>query len=202
MKHYALPELPFDYSALEPVISSELLRLHHDKHHRAYVDNANALSDQLEGLREKQNSEGIGDAARKLSFNVGGAVLHSLFWQGLRPPKEANQPGAEIEAKLVENFFTFDQFKNEFFEAATTIEGSGWAGLSYSKETGELEIVQIGNHNLYLSPNHKIFFVLDMWEHAYYPDYKNDKKGYAHNFWQIANWEKVNELFLDAQKKS
>jgi len=190
-KQYELPPLPFGYEALEPIISREQLRLHHDKHHKAYVDKANELVGLLDEARKTGDKADTGSIARKLSFNAGGHVLHSLMWQNLRPPRNDNAPAGDLAQDLESDFGSIERFMSEFLEAATTIEGSGWAVVAYCPHLSRLIIEQIGNHNQFLVPNRMVILSLDMWEHAYYLDYRNDKQTYAKNCRQIINWEKV-----------
>lgn len=190
-KQYKLPELPYGFDALSPVISSEQLQLHHDKHHKVYVDKANELIKLLDDARKVGEKADIGSTAKKLSFNAGGHVLHSLMWQNLRAPQKDNMPEGDLAEDIERDFGSIERFMSEFFEAAVTTEGSGWATLSYCPHLSGLIIEQIGNHNQFLVPNRMAILALDMWEHAYYLDYKNDKQTYAKNCWQIINWEKV-----------
>jgi Fe-Mn family superoxide dismutase len=195
-KYYELLPLPYDMLALSPIISEEQLRFHHDKHHKAYVEAANSL---LKSLNEPENIADFGNIARKLSFNIAGDKLHRLFWDNLKTPDDDNRPSDKLMGDLMENFGDFDLFRQQFFDIATTIEGSGWAVLLYDKLIERLVVGQIHNHDLKIMPDLPIMLVLDMWEHAYYLDYQNDKKTYAQNFWQIVNWETI-EQRLDLAK--
>lgn len=185
-KIYDLPELPFENGALEPVISKKQLSIHHGKHHRGYVDKANGLLKQIDdGGFDSKN------IAKSLSFNVGGHILHSLFWENLRPQQENNMPSEDINQALNKQYENFEAFKKNFSDLAMTVEGSGWAALTYCPMTDRLLLTQIEKHNLYLYPGHKIIMVLDMWEHAYYLDYQNEKEEYIKAFWKIVNWDKI-----------
>lgn len=194
-KFYQLPELPYPPDALEPIISHDQLLLHHDKHHQSYVDNANDLLKKIEESRTDGESVDVGVVAKKLSFNVGGHVLHSLFWQNLTPPDQFKEVQSSLQNDLESEYGSIERFRSEFFDCATTVEGSGWAVLSYDEETDRLIISQVGNHNLNISPLRKIVLVLDMWEHAYYLDYRNDKKKFANNFWQLVNWQEIQKRY-------
>ncbi|MFA7252921.1 MAG: superoxide dismutase [Patescibacteria group bacterium] len=199
-KFYSLPELPYSYDALAPVMSAEQLMLHHDKHHKAYVDKANELLEKLDQAKEGDSELDFGVIAKKLSFNVGGHILHSLFWENLQSPSDNNRAEGDLEKAINENFGSVEKLQKQFFEVATTVEGSGWTALFYCKKTGRLLIGQIQNHNLNIYPDYKALLVLDMWEHAFYIDYKNDKKKFAENFWLSVNWEVVRDRYIEAIK--
>ncbi len=192
-KFYNLPVLHYDLDALEPVLSRQQTDVHYNKHHRVYIEKSNELLKKVDDSRADGDEIDVGVVAKKLSFNIGGSVLHNLFWENLIPISQFEKPKNKIIDMLDSEFGDLERFISEFTECATTIEGSGWAILTYDVLTRRLLIFQIGNHNLNLSPEQKILLVLDMWEHAYYIDYKNDKKSYANNFWQVVNWPKVNE---------
>ena len=192
-KFYVLPELPYEYSALVPAISEEQLKIHHDKHHAAYVNGANALLESLDKSRKEGAEIDAATVAKQMSFNTGGHNLHSLFWKNLAKPKDANKPSGKIASVIDSEFGTFDRFKKEFSQVAVKTEGSGWAVLSYCLMTGRPIIMQIEKHNVNVSPRRPIILVLDVWEHAYYLDYKNDRAKYAENFWSIVNWDEVNK---------
>lgn len=191
---YSLPDLPYVYDALEPVISKEIMTLHHDKHHKAYVDKANELLTGLDEARKTGGKVDFGTIAKKLSFNVDGHILHSLFWTNLTSPTDKKEPSHDFVAAIEAEFGDFERFKAEFAETALTIEGSGWAVLNYCRQTKRLVISQVGNHNLAhnLGP---ILLTLDMWEHSFYLDYKSDKKSFVENFWKVVNWAEVSERF-------
>jgi len=193
-RFYNLKKLPYEYDYLEPILSSEQIHLHQDKHHKAYVEKANEILEKL----DKEKGNAVPDLTctyKKLTFNVGGIILHDLYFDSMRNPN-GGEPEGELAKKLEEEFGSFDGFKKQFLAVATTIEGSGWAALFYCKMTDRLLIAPIQNHNLNIYPMFKIILVLDMWEHAYYVDYKNDKKKYAEGFWQIVDWDKVGERFF------
>lgn len=200
-KPYTLPDLPYDYNALEPYISEEQLKVHHDKHHQGYTDKSNAILEKINKARESGENIDIKATLKFLSFNIGGHILHSLFWKNMRPSKEGdNKPGDELAEAINEEFGSFERFKKEFTGAASSVEGSGWAALVYEKESGRLLVDQIEKHNLVLYPNSEIIMVLDVWEHAFYIDYKNEKAKFIDGFWNIVNWEQVNKRLKEASK--
>ena len=192
-KKYSLPDLPYDYKALEPYISEGQLRLHHDKHHAAYVNGANALLDRLDKARQAGSDVDMKATLKELSFQAGGHVLHSLFWANLAPAaKAAKEPGGTLADVLKKEFGSFERFKKEFTTAAASTEGSGWAALAWCGLTGRPMIMQIEKHNVNVYPMFRILMVVDVWEHAYYLDYKNERPKFLEAFWNIVNWDEVN----------
>lgn len=198
---YVLPELDYDYSALEPFIAGEIMELHHDKHHAGYVSGANAALEALEEARKAGNAEDkIATISKNLAFNLGGHINHSLFWKNLAP-KQDGRPEGELAAAIDEDFGSFEQFQKEFNAVATSIQGSGWAVLAWDMLSQRLVIQQVtnghqDNHALTLIP----LLLLDMWEHAFYLQYKNVKGDYVKAFWNVVNWEEVQKRFADASK--
>jgi Fe-Mn family superoxide dismutase len=193
-KFYSLPELPYAYNALEPQISETQLRLHHDKHHAAYVNGANAILERLDKARQAGTDVDIKATLKELSFQAGGHVLHSLFWRNLAPvAKAGKEPGGALADVLNNEFGSFERFKKEFSTAAASTEGSGWAALAWCDMTSRPVIMQIEKHNVNVYPMFRILMVLDVWEHAYYLDYKNERPKFVDAFWNIVNWDEVNQ---------
>jgi len=199
MEKYNLPDLPYGYKDLEPYISQEVLTLHHDKHHAAYVNAANTLLDKTNDARKDNSELDYKSISKSLSFNVGGHILHEIFWKVMAPENSGkNRPAGEILESIEKEFGSFERFKLEFSEIAKSVEGSGWAVLAFHKKHGEngaLSIIQIEKHNVNLYPDQKILLCLDVWEHAYYLDYKNDRAKFIENWWNIVNWEEVEKRF-------
>ena len=197
-KFYSLPKLPYDYKALAPDISEEQLTLHHTKHHNAYVTGANALLQKFDAARKDGADLDMKAALRELSFHIGGFRLHNLFFGNLAPAGKGGggAPKGELATALDAEFGKFDRFKKEFTQAATSVEGSGWAALSYCRTTGRPIIMQIEKHNVNVIPGFVILMVLDVWEHAYYLDYKNDRAKFVEAFWNIVNWDEVNKRLV------
>jgi Fe-Mn family superoxide dismutase len=190
---YSLPELPYAYNALEPHISEAQLRLHHDKHHAAYVNGANSLLERLDKARQAGTEVDMKATLKELSFQAGGHVLHSLFWSNLLPASKAGkEPSGALADLLKVEFGSFERFKKEFTAAAASTEGSGWAALAWCGLTGRPVIMQIEKHNVNVTPNLSLLLVLDIWEHAYYLDYRNDRPKFVNAFWNIVNWDEVN----------
>jgi Fe-Mn family superoxide dismutase len=185
-----LPPLPYKYNALEPVISQKIMELHHDKHHKSYVDGANAALEKLEKYRKGEIEIDVRATLRDLSFHMNGHVLHSIFWPNMKPPEENNKPGGKVADLINKVFGSFESFKKEFSNAAKSVEGSGWAVL-VKDEKDNLYVFQIEKHNLMHVAGFKPLLVLDVWEHAYYLDYLNDRGKYVDNWWKVVNWDDV-----------
>ncbi len=193
-KFYALPDLPYAYNALEPFISETQLKIHHDKHHAAYVNGANGILERLDKARAAGSDVDMKATCKELSFQVGGHALHSLFWNNLAPAaKTTKEPAGTLAAALKNEFGSFERFKKDFSAAATSTEGSGWAALALCGHTQRPVLMQIEKHNVNVVPSWKILMVLDVWEHAYYLDYKNDRAKFVDAFWNIVNWDEVNK---------
>lgn len=193
MKQYELPPLDYAYSALEPVISEEQLQVHHVNHHAKYVQNANEALAKLEEARIKNLDVDIKAVTRDLSFNYGGHMLHSLMWKNFRPVLEVgeNEPTGTLLEKINQDFGSFADFKKLFSQVCINGEGSYWAVLGYDKRSDRLLIGQIEKHNNFVYPELQYLLVVDMWEHGYYLDYKNEKGKYAQGVWKIINWDEV-----------
>lgn len=195
-KLYSLPKLSYDYKDLAPHISKEQLTIHHQKHHQTYVNGANAIFEKLEKARKEGSELDLKSVLKSLSFNIGGHLLHSLFWNNLAPAgKGGGTPSGAIAKAINNEFGSFEQFKKEFSQAAVSVEGSGWAALSFDMQTGRLIIMQIEKHNTNVHPALPILMVLDVWEHAYYLDYKNARAKFVEAFWNIVNWDEISKRF-------
>ena len=191
-KFYLLPRLPYEYNALEPFISEEQLRLHHSKHHQAYVNGANAIFELLDKARGEGADIDIKSTLKALSFNIGGHILHSLFWNNLASVEKNGSPNTALNDAIINEFGSFERFKKEFTQAAISVEGSGWAALAFCRQTKRLVIMQIEKHNVNIYPMLRILMIIDVWEHAYYLDYKNERSKYVDAFWNVINWNEVN----------
>ncbi|MCP8323300.1 MAG: superoxide dismutase [Candidatus Methylarchaceae archaeon HK02M2] len=193
-KFYTLPKLSYEYKDLEPHISEEQLKIHHQKHHQAYVNGANAIFEILDKVRKDDIDVDIKSTLKALSFNIGGHTLHSLFWDNLAPAdKGGEKPGGILGDSIKKEFGSIDRFKKEFSQAAASVEGSGWAALTLCRKTDRPIIMQIEKHNINIYPMFTILMVLDVWEHAYYLDYKNERGKFVNAFWNIVNWNEVNK---------
>ena len=189
-KRIELPDLPYAYDALTPVISKKIMELHHSRHHLAYVTGANAAMDKLEKSRAGEGMEIDYKAVmRDLSFHLNGHKLHSIFWANMRPVKKDNSPSGKLAEMINDQFGSFEAFQKEFSGAAKAVEGSGWAALIV--DGSDLHVIQIQNQNLMSVVDTKILLALDVREHAYYLDYSNDRGKYVDAFWSIVNWDDV-----------
>ncbi len=194
VRTFTLPKLPYDYNALAPHMSEEQLKLHHDKHHQAYVNGANAAFEKLDKARQENTDIDAKAVMKDLSFNVGGHLLHSIFWENLAPAgKGGGTPGGAIADVINKEFGSFERFKKEFSAAASTTEGSGWAALVMHPCIGRPLIMQIEKHNVNVYPTFNVLMVMDVWEHAYYVDYQNQRPKYIEAFWNIVNWDQINK---------
>jgi Fe-Mn family superoxide dismutase len=203
IKSFTLPKLPYDYNALAPYISEQQLKLHHDKHHQGYVNSANAAFEKLDKARSENAEIDMKATLKELSFNVGGHILHSIFWDNMAPAgKGGGKPGGAVADMIDMGFGSFERFKKEFTTAATSVEGSGWAALAVHPCIGRPLIMQIEKHNVNVYPSFKILMVLDVWEHAYYVDYKNERAKFIEAFWNIVNWDYVNKTLNLVKKPS
>ncbi|MBU8879175.1 superoxide dismutase [Bacillus sp. FJAT-29790] len=197
--NHSLPPLPYAYDALEPYISEEIMRLHHDKHHKSYVDGLNKAENALEKARASKDFSLVKHWSRELAFHGSGHYLHTIFWNNMRPNGGGKPAGALL--KQIENYFgSFEGFKKHFSEAAKQVEGVGWAILVWSPRSRHLEILQSERHMLLTQWDTIPLLVLDVWEHAYYLQYKNNRGDYVNNFWNIVNWKDVEERFLKASE--
>lgn len=198
MAVYELPDLPYAYDALEPHISAEIMQLHHDKHHATYVAGANAA---LEALEAERNGEANPDRLRALSknlaFNLGGHTNHSIFWKNMAP-NAGGDPTGEIAEAINRDFGSFEAFKKQFSGVATGLQGSGWAVLGYDHIAGRLIIQQLTDQQGNVSVDFTPVLMLDMWEHAFYLQYKNVKADYVKAWWNVVNWDDVNERYAKA----
>lgn len=195
VKSFTLPKLPYDYNALAPYISEEQLKLHHSKHHQGYVNGANAAFEKIDKARQENGDIDMKALLKDLSFNVGGHLLHSIFWENMAPAGKGGggQPSGAIADVINKEFGSFERFKKEFSKAAATVEGSGWAALAMQPCIERPLIVQIEKHNVNLYPSFNILMAIDVWEHAYYVDYRNERPKFVDAFWNIVNWDKVNK---------
>ena len=194
MATYTLPDLPYDYGALEPHVSGKIMQLHHDKHHRAYVTGANTALDALAEARARDDFSRTAALERSLAFNVSGHVLHSLFWQNLAP-RAGGEPTGALADQIARDFGSFARFRAELNSAAATIMGSGWAALTWDPLSKRLLTAQIHDHQNEITQGGVPILVLDAWEHAYYLQYGPEKKRYFEAIWNVWNWADAGRRF-------
>ena len=198
MPTYTLPDLRYDYGALEPHISGKIMELHHDKHHAGYVKGANETLEKMDEARHKEDFTRVGALEKALAFNLSGHVLHSLFWQNLTP-KGGGRPADAFADELQKDFGGFENFKRQLTAVASSIMGSGWAALVWEPLGGRLLTTQIYDHQSNLSQGGIPILVLDAWEHAFYLQYQNRKTDYFEAIWSCWNWKDVADRFEAAR---
>ena len=201
MATYTLPDLPYDFAALEPHISGKIMELHHDKHHATYVAGANTALEGLAEARESGNLANVNKLEKDLAFNLGGHVNHSIFWTNLSPDG-GDKPTGDLASAIDDEFGSFDKFTAHFTATAMGVQGSGWAVLAWDSIGQRLIIVQFFDQQGNLPAGIVPILMLDVWEHAYYLDYKNVRADYVKAFWNIANWDNAQKRFTVAREKT
>ena len=198
---YTLPDLDYDYSALAPSIAPEIMELHHSKHHAAYVAGANTALEKLAEARETGNFAAINKLEKDLAFHLGGHINHSVFWKNMSPDG-GGRPEGDLGAALDEFFGSFDGFQKQFNETAMGIQGSGWSMLVWDTLGQRLNINQLFDQQGNLPVGQLPVLQLDMWEHAFYLQYKNVKGDYVKAWWDVVNWADVAERLAKARAAS
>lgn len=197
---HRLPPLPYAYNALEPVISSVTLHIHHDIHHKTYVDDLNKAELKLVELRKGNNFDLIKYWENELAFNGSGHILHSIYWTIMAPIGRGGQPGIQTTNQINNYFGSFTAFQQQFSNAAIKVEGSGWTILTWQPTWQRLEILQAEKHQNLTQWSGIPILIIDVWEHAYYLDYQNKRKDYVNYWWQLVNWFEVEKRLLLAMK--
>ncbi|MEY4320142.1 MAG: hypothetical protein RLZZ471_83 [Actinomycetota bacterium] len=201
MTKYTLPDLSYDYGALDPHISGRIMELHHSKHHAAYVAGVNGALDALAEARDKNDFGAINKLQKDLAFHLGGHINHSIFWKNLTPETEG-RPEGELAAAIDEFFGSFEKFQAHFNATALGIQGSGWAFLAWDSLGEKLIIEQLYDQQGNVAAATIPLLMLDMWEHAFYLDYQNVKGDYVKAFWNIISWADVATRFEAARKQT
>lgn len=196
---HTLPPLPYDYNALEPYYDEQTVRLHHDMHHKSYVDGLNNAEAKLEDARKNSDFGLIKHWERELAFHGSGHILHTLFWENMAPNSGGNVSG-EISKQIDKDFGGYEAFKKQFSAAAVAVEGSGWTILCWNSMFDKLEILQAEKHQNLTQWGVKPLLILDVWEHAYYLKYQNKRPAFVEAWWNIVNWNIVNDRFTKAKK--
>ncbi len=201
MAVYTLPDLDYDYGALEPHISGEIMQLHHDKHHAAYVAGANTALEKMAEARENGDLSGVNKFEKDLAFNLGGHVNHSVFWKNMSPDG-GGRPDGELAAAIDEFFGSFDGFQKHFEASAAGLQGSGWSMLVWDVLGQRLNVMQLFDQQGNLPAAQIPVLQLDMWEHAFYLQYKNVKADYVKAWWNVANWADATQRFNRAKTQT
>jgi Fe-Mn family superoxide dismutase len=199
MPQYVLPDLDYDYGALEPHISGQIMELHHGKHHKTYVDKANETLEKLAQSRDGKDFSRLAGLEKALAFNLSGHVLHSIFWKNLMP-RGGDAPSGELARAITRDFGSYEAFKAQMTEVAATVMGSGWAALVWEPLAQRLLTCQIYDHQSNLAQGGVPLLVIDAWEHAYYLQYKNVKAEFFKAVWNLWNWDDVTTRFEAARK--
>ena len=198
MAAYTLPDLPYDYAALEPAMSGEILELHHSKHHAAYVKGANDTLEQIAETAEKAGPAVTVGLEKTLAFNLSGHVLHSIFWRNLSPDG-GDRPDGELADAITGHFGSFESFSKRLSAATTSVQGSGWGVLGYEPVAGRLIIEQVYDHHGNVGQGTVPLLVFDAWEHAYYLQYRNVRPDYVTRLWDLVNWADVSARYQAAR---
>ncbi|MFA5884265.1 MAG: superoxide dismutase [Acidimicrobiia bacterium] len=191
---YSLPDLDYDYGALEPHLSARILELHHGKHHAAYVSGLNAVVDELAVARSADDFSTLPGLERKHAFNLAGHVLHSLFWKNLSPDG-GGVPEGDLAAALDDGFGGFGAFRAQMSAATVSVMGSGWGALCWEPTGQRLYVAQLYDHQGNIGLGSQPLLVIDAWEHAYYLQYENRRADFVEAIWNVVNWADVAERF-------
>ncbi|CAK8672157.1 superoxide dismutase [Mn], mitochondrial-like [Clavelina lepadiformis] len=195
---YTLPDLPYDYDALEPHISTDIMRLHHSKHHAAYVNNLNVAAEKLATAQSASDVSSIIALEPALKFNGGGHINHSIFWETLSP--SGGEPSGDLKAAIERDFGSMENMKTKLSAMSVGVQGSGWGWLGYNKEDGRLQLAACRNQNPLQATTGLIpLFGIDVWEHAYYLQYENVRPDYVKAIFNVVNWKNVSKRFADAK---
>ena len=195
---YSLPDLPYDYDALEPVYSARALELHHDKHHAAYVAGLNRTQERLAEARERADFETIVGLEKALAFNLSGHILHSLFWRNLSP-NGGGKPDGELATAIERSFGSFERLRGQLTQATVTVQGSGWGALAWEPVGQQLVVEQIYDHHGNVGSGSVPLLVIDAWEHAYYLQHENRRVDYVASLWGLIDWADVEGRFSRAR---
>ncbi|OBG58298.1 MULTISPECIES: superoxide dismutase [Mycobacterium] len=201
MAEYTLPDLDWDYAALEPHISGQINEIHHSKHHATYVKGVNDAVAKLEEARANDDHAAIFLNEKNLAFHLGGHVNHSIWWKNLSPDG-GDKPTGELAAAIDDAFGSFDKFRAQFSAAANGLQGSGWAVLGYDTLGNRLLTFQLYDQQANVPLGIIPLLQVDMWEHAFYLQYKNVKADYVKAFWNVVNWADVQKRYAAATSKT
>lgn len=199
---YTLPALPYAYDALEPILSKEIMILHHQKHHQAYVNNLNAALEKYEKAATEEDLSAMISLQPLIQFNGGGHINHEFFWNSLAPMKNGGGelPNGELLKSINKEWGSLNLFIENFNSIAAPIQGSGWCWLGFCKRRKQLVIESCQNHELLITKNIIPLLCIDVWEHAYYLQYKNVRTDYLKSIWSVVNWQNVNNLYCKTRE--
>ncbi|MGP4100029.1 superoxide dismutase [Nonomuraea sp. KM90] len=201
MGDYTLPDMPYDYAALEPAITGEILELHHARHHAAYVKGANDTLERLAEARDKGEFSNLVGLEKTFAFNLSGHVLHSIFWENLSPDG-GDRPDGPLRDAIDQHFGTFDAFRRQLTTATASVQGSGWGVLAWEPLSRRLVVEQVYDHHGNVGMNTTPLLVFDAWEHAYYLQYRNVRPDYVEKLWGLINWDDVARRFADVTSQA
>jgi len=197
---HKLPPLPYPYDALEPIIGARTVRIHHNNHHKGYVDGLNKAELKLVEARKEGNYDLIKHWEREIAFNGSGHILHSIYWTIMAPSGTGGKPGPITYDYIVKSFGSLDGFKNQFVEASNKVEASGWGILAWNPAWRRLVILQAEKHQNLTQWSSIPILVVDVWEHAYYLNYQNKRKEYIESWWKLINWYEVERRLVLAMR--
>jgi Fe-Mn family superoxide dismutase len=190
MAVYTLPDLPYDYAALEPHINGQILELHHDKHHAAYVKGANDTLDQLEEARDAGRFAALVGLQKTLAFNISGHLLHTVYWENMSPDG-GGRPEGDLADAIAADFGSFEAFHAQLTAATTGVQGSGWGVLTYEPAAGRLLVEQVYDHHGNVTPGYLPLLAFDAWEHAYYLQYRNVRPDFVKAMWEVVKGSQI-----------
>lgn len=199
MKPYQLPDLPYDFNALEPVIAGEIMELHYTKHHNTYVNNLNAALEKYKEAEAKGEMDKMIALQNAIKFNGGGHVNHSIFWSNLTPEKDFALPSGALLEAINQQFGSLDKLIEVMSAKTVAIQGSGWGWLGYKADTQKLIVETCANQDPLSTKGLVPLLGIDVWEHAYYLQYKNVRPEYVKNIWKIINWKNIEQRLLTAK---
>ena len=198
LKH-TLPDLPYDFNALEPTISAEIMQLHHQKHHNTYVTNLNVLEDKISEAQTKNDTTALIALQPAYKFNAGGHINHSILWQVMS--KDGGEPSAELLSAIKRDFGSLQAMQDKVSNATIAVQGSGWGWLGVCPESKRLRVATCANQDPLTATTSLVpLFGIDVWEHAYYLQYKNVRPDYVKAVWKVANWKEISRRFQAVAK--
>ncbi len=198
---FTLPELPYDFGALAPAISGQIMEIHHGKHHNAYVTNLNKALEQYAEAESKQDVAQMIALQGAIKFNGGGHINHSIFWTNLAPKGKGggDAPQGDLAETIKAQWGSLEKFIETFSATTAAIQGSGWGWLGYDKTNKRLAIATCANQDPLSTVGLVPLLGIDVWEHAYYLDYKNVRPDYLKKIWEVVNWANVSDRFAKAK---